>query len=93
MARAARLQPRNLKAGFGTLGRFFKGNFQVVPKIGPALRSASASAKDIAETEHLAEPAENVLEAGEHAGIEAGCGAAEAGVSEAIVQVPLVGIG
>ena len=53
-------------------------------------------AEDIAEAEHVAEPAEDVLEAREDGRVEsraAGRGDAEAGVAEAIVQMPLVGVG
>ena len=78
---------------FGTSGRFFKRDFQVVPQVRPALRSAASSSATLAKAEDVAEPPEDVLEAGEHRRIKpSGCGAAKARMSEPIVHVSLVGI-
>jgi hypothetical protein len=96
VAGLARLLAGNLHRGLGALGGFDEGNLEVVAQIGAALRAAApaAAAEDVAEAEHVAQAAEDVLEAGEDVGIDAaGGGAAQAGVAEAVVHVALVGVG
>jgi hypothetical protein len=66
---------------------------EVVAQVGAALRAAAAAAaaQDVAEAEDVAQAAEDVLEAREHARVEpAGRRAAQAGVAEAVVHVALV---
>ena len=78
------------------LGRLVERDLQVVAQVGAALRAAAPApaAEDVAEAEDVAQAAEDVLEAGEDGRVEAaGGGAAEAGVAEAVVHVPLVGVG
>src|SRR5215510_16552340 len=60
-----------------------------------ALRTVAppAAAKEIAETEDVAEVAENVLEAGEDTGVEPARGRRHSGVSEAVVHRALLGVG
>src|SRR5688572_13122004 len=95
VARLARLVAWDLDAGFGTRGGFLERDFEVVAKVGATLgTSAPAAAEDIAESEDVAKAAKDVLEPREHRRIEAaGRGAAQAGVAEAVVHMPLVGIG
>ncbi len=76
--------------------RLLERDLEVVAQVGAALRSAAPppAAEHVAEAEDVAEPAEDVLEAGEDGGIEAARGrAAETGVTEAVVHVALVGVG
>src|SRR5262245_66187997 len=60
-----------------------------------ALRTVTppAAAKEIAETEDVAEVAENVLEASEGTGVEPARGRRHAGVPEAVVHRALLGVG
>ena len=96
-ARLALFLPRNLQRHLGALGRFLERDLEVVAQVGAALRAApaaAAGAEDVAETEDVAEAAEDVLEPGEDVGVEAAGGrAAQAGVAEAVVHVALVGVG
>src|SRR5690606_5569484 len=56
--------------------------------------AAAASAEEVAEPEDVAEPREDVLEAGERARVEADAAlTADAGVPEAVVRGPLLRIG
>src|SRR5262245_16780824 len=90
------LLPWNLDRRFRALGRLLERDLEVVAQVRTTLRPASSpasGAEDIAKAEDVSEPAEDVLEPGEGARIEtAGCSAAETGVPEAVVHVPLVGI-
>ena len=92
-AGVTRLLSRDLDVGFGTLGGFFERDLEVVPKIGAALLAAPPPAA-VAEAENVAEPTEDVFEAGEdRRGESAGRGAAEACMAEPVVDMPLVGVG
>ena len=84
--------PGNLQRCLGAFRGFFEGDLEIVAEVCTALRTASPSAAEgVAEPEDVSEPAEDVLEAGERVGIEAsGRRAAEPGVPEAVVHVPLV---
>src|SRR5438094_1904579 len=97
IARFAVLLARNLNGRFSAAGGFLERDLEVVPKIGATLRSAApaAAAEQIAEAEDVAEPAENVFEAGEDTRIEAtaGSGRADALMAESIVQAALGGVG
>ena len=95
MARVTGLVARNLDGGLGSPGGFVEGNLEIVPEVRAALRSAAPrAAEEIAESEHVSEAAENVLEAVEYCGVEAARGgAAKAGVPEAVVHVALVAVG
>ena len=79
------------------MGRLFERDLEIVAEIGAALRpAAAAAAEDVAETEDVAEPAEDVLKPGEDGGIEARSGGgrrAHAGMAEAIVQAALLRVG
>src|SRR5204863_635006 len=68
VAAFAGLQPWDFDRRFDALRRFFERDFQVVPQIAAALRTAAASsAKKVAE-----DAAEDIFEPGEGRGIEAG---------------------
>jgi hypothetical protein len=83
--------------GLGAAGRLVERDLEVVPQVGAALRPAAtaASTEEVAEAEDVAEPAEDVLEPDEHVRVEpAGArGRADAGVTEAVVQAPLLRVG
>ena len=81
--------------GLRALGRFLERDFEVVSKVGAALRSRpppAAAPNTSPKPKMSPEPAEDVFEAGEDARIEAGA-AAEPGMAEAVVHAPLVGVG
>src|SRR5215510_1134964 len=96
MAALARLLPRNLDHRLGTLGGFLEGDLEIIPKIGATLRTAApaSAAEDVAEPEDVAETAEDILEAGEHARIESARARRRrhAGVAEPVVHRSLFGI-
>src|SRR5206468_1834254 len=89
----ARFLPRNLDRRFGAASGVFERNLEVVAQIGAALRAtAPAAAEQIAETEDVAEAAENVFEPGKDGRIEAGAGSscgAHASMTESVVQAAL----
>src|SRR5688572_23195111 len=87
--------PGNLNGGFGPFGGLVERDFEVVSQVGAPLRSSpSRASKDVAEPEHVAEAAEDVLEATEYGGIESpGCGRTKPRVAEAVVHVALVAVG
>ena len=62
MAGFARLQSGNIDRRLDAFGRFVERDLEVVAQVGPALRAAAATAaaKDIAESEHVAEVAEDI---------------------------------
>src|SRR5262249_52250245 len=92
------LLARNLDRGLGTARRFLERDLEVVAQVGAALRSAAPAptAEQIAEAQHVAEDVGEVAELLEHRRVEARAGAGRrlhAGVSEAIVEAALLGIG
>ena len=76
--------------GLDALGRLLELDFEVVAKVGAALRAGAASAA--AEPEDVAEAAEDVFEAAELRRIEPLRAVADAGVAEAIVAGALVAV-
>jgi hypothetical protein len=95
-ARFTRDLSRNLNRRFDALGGFVERDLEVVAQVGAALWTAAppaAAAEDIAKAEDVAKATEDVFEAAERVGIEsAGRRAAEPGVTEAVVHMPLVGV-
>jgi hypothetical protein len=81
---------RDLDMRLDALGRLLEFDFEVVTQIGAALRAGAAAAA--AESEDVAEAAEDVFEARELRRVEALRAAADAGVAESIVARPLVGV-
>ncbi len=88
---------RDLDRRLGAFRRFLERDLEVVAEVGAALRSAApaTAAEEIAEPEHAAENVREVAELAEDRRIEAGAarGGFHAGMTEAVVEAALLGIG
>src|SRR5204862_5909759 len=97
VTRFTRFESGHVNRGLDAFGRFLEADLQVVPQIGSTLRPSAppASAEDVAEAEHVAQPAEDVAEVGEDRRVESGAAGLRrhSRMAETIVTAALVCIG
>src|SRR5690606_2257074 len=84
----------DLDGRLGALRGFLEGDFEIVAKIGAALRAAGPAPEDVAEAEHAAQDVAEVAELAEDRRVEAAAGRSgtDAGVAEPVVAGAFVGV-